>query len=113
MDTVDLRVPTKQIRDISTFNVSWLKPALVLQQGATRLKTFANLWTFSINTSIIPPLRIHFSLLNPTELHRYRVTCITLLSSIIVLWCSSSCSPSLAFVMYTFNARLLLASTLR
>jgi hypothetical protein len=80
MDTAGLRLPTKQIRDLSTFNVrivwrlskltasllyalSKLKtyPLLMsvmsqdwaFQQGASLLQTFADLWTFSINIS--PP----------------------------------------------------------
>jgi hypothetical protein len=40
---------------------------LALQQGASQLQTSsADLWTFSID--ITPPLRIHFPVLNPTEL---------------------------------------------
>jgi hypothetical protein len=54
---------------------------LALQQGASQLQTVsADLWTFS--TNITSPLMIHFSLLNPTKLHHYRVTCIILLPSI-------------------------------
>jgi hypothetical protein len=54
---------------------------LALQQGASLLQTTsANLWTFSIY--ITSPLRIHFPLLNPTDLHHYHVTCIILLPSI-------------------------------
>jgi hypothetical protein len=46
MDTVGLRVPTKQIRDFSTFNVSNVS-RLILQQGASQLqRASANLWTF-------------------------------------------------------------------
>jgi hypothetical protein len=50
------------------------------QQDALRLQISANLWTFSIN--ITSPLRIHFLLLNPTELRHYQVTCIILLATI-------------------------------
>jgi hypothetical protein len=50
---------------------------LAFQQGASRLQTtFANLWTFPINITSL--LRIHFPLLNPTELRHYHVTCIIL-----------------------------------
>jgi hypothetical protein len=52
---------------------------------------------------------MHFPLLNPTELRQYRVTCIVLLPSI--KFQSSSCSSlCLAFVVYTFSARLLKVS---
>jgi hypothetical protein len=82
---------------------------LALLQGASQLQTAsANLWTFSIN--ITSPLRIHIPLINLTELHHYRVTCIILLPSIKFLSTSSSSfilSLSLVFVMYTFSARLL------
>jgi hypothetical protein len=83
---------------------------LALQRGASRLQTTsADLRTFSRNTT--SPLRIHFPLLNPAELRRYRVTCIILLSR-IKFWSSStySSSGSLAFITYTFNARLLWAT---
>jgi hypothetical protein len=53
---------------------------LALQKGASLLQTSTNFWTFSVNIS--SPLRIYFSLLNPTELRRHHVTCIVLLSSI-------------------------------
>jgi hypothetical protein len=54
---------------------------LALQQDSSRLQTTsANLWTFSIN--VTSPFRIHFPLLNPTELRHYRVTCIILLTRI-------------------------------
>jgi hypothetical protein len=53
---------------------------LALQQGASRLHTSADPWTFSTNISSL--LRIHFPLLNPTGLHYYRVTCVVLLPSI-------------------------------
>jgi hypothetical protein len=98
VDTVGLRVPTKQIRDFSTFTVT----------NVSRLrKTSANFWTFLMN--ITPLLRIHFPLLNPTELHNYRLSCVVLLHG-IKFYSSSSSSGSLAFVMYTFSARLLQAS---
>jgi hypothetical protein len=51
-----------------------------LQQGASQLQTSTNLWTFPIN--ITSPLRIHFPLLNHTELRRYLVTCVILLPNI-------------------------------
>jgi hypothetical protein len=105
MDTVGLRVPTKQIRDFSTFNVCNVSKDLALQQGASRLQsTSTNLCTFSVNMT--SPLRIHFPLPNPTELRHYHVTFITLLPS-ITFYSSSSSSLSRAFVMYTFSARLL------
>jgi hypothetical protein len=69
------------------------------QQDALRRQTSANLRTLSIN--IISPLRIHFPLLNPAELCHYQVICIILLPRITF---------SLAFVMYTFSARLLQAA---
>jgi hypothetical protein len=54
---------------------------LALEQGASQLQTTSeNLWAFSIN--ITSPLRIHFPLLNPVELHHYCVTCIVLLPSV-------------------------------
>jgi hypothetical protein len=110
MDFVDLRVPTKQIRDFSTL-ISVMSQDLALQQGVSRLQTTsANLWTFLINIPSL--LRIHFPLLNPTELHHYRVTCIIFLPR-IKFWSNSgssfSSSLSLAFVLYTFNASLLQA----
>jgi hypothetical protein len=78
MDTVGLRVPTKQIRDFTTCNV---RNVSRLQQGASRLQTAsANLWTFSIN--ITSPLRIRFPLFNPTELRHHRVAYIVLLPRI-------------------------------
>jgi hypothetical protein len=54
---------------------------LALQQGASRLQTTSeNLWRASID--IPSPLRIHFPLRNPTELHQHRVTCINFLPRI-------------------------------
>jgi hypothetical protein len=54
---------------------------LVFQQSASQLQTtFANLWTFSVN--VTSPLRVHFSLLNPTEICHYHVNCIILMCSI-------------------------------
>jgi hypothetical protein len=50
-------------------------------------------------------LRIHFPLLNPTELRHWRVTCIALLSGINFQSCSSSILSLV--LMYTFSARLL------
>jgi hypothetical protein len=80
MNTVGLRISTKQIRDFFTLT-SEMPQDLALQQGASQLQTTsADLWTFSVN--IASPLRIHFHLLNPTELCQYRATCIVLLSSI-------------------------------
>jgi hypothetical protein len=78
---------------------------LALQQGASQLQTTsASLWTFSIN--ITSPFRIHFPLLNPTELQHCRVTSIILLPRIKFLSSfSSSCSLSLAFVMHTFSVQ--------
>jgi hypothetical protein len=72
MVTAGLRVPTKQIINFSNFTVSDVSR---LQQGASRLQTSANPWTFPMNTT--SPLRIHFPLLNPTDLRHYRITCIT------------------------------------
>jgi hypothetical protein len=55
--------------------------SVMSQRGASRLQTTsANLWTFPIK--VTSRLRIHFPLLNPTELHHYRVTSIVLLSRI-------------------------------
>lgn len=72
---------------------------LVLQQGAAQLQTSsANLWMFQIN--ITSPWRIHFPLLNPSELSHYRVTYIVLSPS-IKFWSSSSYSLSLASVTHT------------
>jgi hypothetical protein len=49
MDTVGLRVPTKQIRDFPPL-MSVMPQDLGLQQGASQLQTASeNLWTFSIN----------------------------------------------------------------
>jgi hypothetical protein len=46
MDTVGLRLPTKQITDFSTLT-SVMSQDLGLQQGASQLQTTsANLWTF-------------------------------------------------------------------
>jgi hypothetical protein len=74
---------------------------LALQQGASRLQTAsADLWTFPINMT--SPLREHFPLLNPTELHHCRVICI-ILWTMIKFYSSSSSSFSLAFVMCTFQ----------
>jgi hypothetical protein len=43
--TVGLRIPTKQIKDFSTFNVSNIS-----RQGASQLQTkSADFWTFSAN----------------------------------------------------------------
>jgi hypothetical protein len=78
MDAVGLRVPTKQITDFSTLKVSNVSRLSLLRRCVTT--TSANAWTFSIN--ITSPLRIHFPLLNPTELHHCRVTCTILLSMI-------------------------------
>jgi hypothetical protein len=61
-------------------------------------------------------LRIHFPLLNHTELHHYRVTCIILWPSIEFYSSpnsssssssSSSSTLSLAIVIYSCSARLL------
>jgi hypothetical protein len=50
MDTVGLRVPTKQIKDFSTFKVSMFQD-LALQQGTSQLQiASADLWTFLVNT---------------------------------------------------------------
>jgi hypothetical protein len=106
MDTADFRV--YPLSKLGTFLAltSVMSQDLALQQGASRLQTTANVWTFSIN--ITSPLRMHFSLLNPTELHLYRVTCVTLLHRITFLSSSSSNSSlSLAFVVYIFSVRLL------
>jgi hypothetical protein len=97
MDTVGLRVPIKQSRDFSTFDVCNVSKDLALHRGALRLQTASvNLWTFSVNMA--SPSRIHFPLLHTTELRHYHVTCITLLPS-----SSSNLSP--AFVIYAFSAR--------
>jgi hypothetical protein len=74
MDNFSLRVPT------STALTSVMYQDLALRQGASRLQTSADPWTCSIN--ITSPLRIHFRLLNPTELRHYRVTCIISLLNI-------------------------------
>jgi hypothetical protein len=76
MDTVGLRLPT-----FTVSNVSRLSPS-------TRRVPAA----FSIN--ITSPSRIHFTFLNATELHHYRVT----LLPRIKFWTSSSSSHSLAFL---------------
>jgi hypothetical protein len=55
--------------------------SVMSQEGASRLQTSSNPWTFSIN--VTSPFRIHFPLPNPTdELYHYRVTCVILLSRI-------------------------------
>jgi hypothetical protein len=81
MDNAGLRVPTKQ-NSPETFTplISVISQDLALEQGASRLQTIStNLWTFTIN--ITSNLGIHFPLLNPTELHHYRVASIILLPS--------------------------------
>jgi hypothetical protein len=76
-----------------------------LQQVASQLQiTSADLWTFSIN--ITSPLRIHFPLLNATELRHYHITYNILLPS-MKFWFSFSSSLSVAFVVYMFSACLL------
>jgi hypothetical protein len=78
-----LLVSVYPVSKLETFPpvTSVMSQDLALQQGASRLQTAsANLWTFSIN--ITSPLRIHFPLLNPTELRHYRVTCVILLPNI-------------------------------
>jgi hypothetical protein len=85
---------------------------LALKQGASRLQTSANLWTFSEN--LTSPLSILFPLLNPIGSHHCRVTSIILLPS--VRFYSSSIftsSLSLAFVTNTFSAHLLQATRCR
>jgi hypothetical protein len=72
-------VPTKQIETFPP-STSVMSQVLALQQGASQLQTSKNLRTFSVN--ITSPLRIHFPLLNPVELHHYCVTFIVLLPSI-------------------------------
>jgi hypothetical protein len=62
MNTVGLRVSSKQIRESPPL-ISLMSQDLGLQQGASQLQTaFAYIWT-----NISSPLRIHFPLLNPTE----------------------------------------------
>jgi hypothetical protein len=73
MDTVGLRVPANQFVAFPPLT-SATSQDLAIQQGASRLQTSANLRTFTINMT--SPLKIHFPLLNPTELRHYRVTCI-------------------------------------
>jgi hypothetical protein len=82
MDTVGLSVPTKQIKDFSTCNVSNVS-RFSPSTSASRLQTSANLWTFLKN--VAPPLRTHFPLLNPTELYHCRVTCIALNFSLVIV----------------------------
>jgi hypothetical protein len=66
---------------------SVMSQELAVQQGASRLQTSANLWTFSINMTF--HLRTHFRLLNPTELRQYRVTwiiyCLVLNFSLVLV----------------------------
>jgi hypothetical protein len=71
MDTVGFRVPTKQNSAFPPLT-SAMSQDLALQQGASRLQTSADLWTFSINITSL--LMIQFPLLNPTELHHYHIT---------------------------------------
>jgi hypothetical protein len=68
MDIAVLPVLTKQTRDLS------------LQQDASRLQTSADIWSSSRKAT--SPLRMHFPLLNPTELYDYRVTCTVVLPRI-------------------------------
>jgi hypothetical protein len=95
MDAVDLHVPLS-ILETFPLLTSVMSPVmsqdLALEQGASRLQTSANLWTFSLN--ITSPLRIHFPLFNPSELNHYRVACIILLPKIKFQSSSSSSSSS-------------------
>jgi hypothetical protein len=75
MNSVLIHVLIEQTRYFSTFDVNKIQ-VLSRQQGTSRLRTSSDLCTFSIN--IQSSLRIHFTLLNPIELHSYRVTCIVL-----------------------------------
>jgi hypothetical protein len=91
--------------------MSVMSQDLALQQGASQLETTsADLWTFSINITLL--LTIHVPLPNSTDISHYRVTCIILLPR-IKFKSSSNFRLSLAFVTCTFSVidHSLLAST--
>jgi hypothetical protein len=88
--------PLNKLETIPTLK-SVVSQDLALQQVVSRLQTAsADLWTVSIN--ITSPFRIHYPLLNPTELRHYRITFIILLPSIEVYSSSNSSSSSSSYI---------------
>jgi hypothetical protein len=84
MDTVGHLTLTKKIKETFPPLTSAMSQDFTRQQSASQLRTKSeNIWTFSINVTF--PSRTHFALLNPTEFRHYRVTCVTLLPSLVLV----------------------------